>query len=108
MSNYLENVKKQFEYYKMLGDKALIQVPDDKLFWKFNENSNSIAIIVNHLWGNMLSRWTDFLTADGEKEWRIDGMTQEQRKLSIRGVWNDTLLVERINACWTPETDPVM
>ena len=71
MSNYLESVKKQFEYYKMLGDKTLIQVPDDKLFWKFNENSNSIAIIVNHLWGNMLSRWTDFLTADGEKEWRV-------------------------------------
>jgi len=43
---------------------------------------------------------------DGEKEWRMDGLTQEQRKLSIRGVWNDTLLVERINACWTPETDP--
>ena len=68
--NYLESVKKQFEYYKMLGEKAMEQVPEDKLFWQFNEESNSIATIVKHLWGNMLSRWTDFLTTDGEKEWR--------------------------------------
>ena len=43
---------------------------DDKLFWQYNEESNSMATIVKHLWGNMLSRWTDFLTSDGEKEWR--------------------------------------
>jgi hypothetical protein len=70
MNNYLESVKKQFEYYKMLGEKAMEQVPEDKLSWQFNEESNSIATIVKHLWGNMLSRWTDFLTTDGEKEWR--------------------------------------
>lgn len=69
-SNYLESVIKQFEYYKMLGDKTFVQIPDEKLFWQFNEDSNSIAIIVKHLWGNMMSRWTDFLTTDGEKEWR--------------------------------------
>ncbi|WP_210464242.1 DUF1572 domain-containing protein [Rufibacter roseolus] len=69
-SNYLESVRKQFEYYKMLGDKTFPQVPDEKLFWQFNEDSNSIGTIVKHLWGNMLSRWTDFLTSDGEKEWR--------------------------------------
>jgi len=40
------------------------------LFWQYNDASNSIAIIVQHLWGNMLSRWTNFLTEDGEKEWR--------------------------------------
>lgn len=70
MNNYLDSVKKQFEYYKMLGEKTIEQVPDDKLFWQYNEESNSIATIVKHLWGNMLSRWTDFLTTDGEKEWR--------------------------------------
>jgi hypothetical protein len=71
MSNdYLESVKKQFMYYKMLGEKTFLQVSDDKLFWKYNEDSNSIAVIVKHLWGNMLSRWTNFLTTDGEKEWR--------------------------------------
>lgn len=69
-NNYLESVIKQFEYYKLLGDKTFEQVPDDKLFWQYNDDSNSIAIIVKHLWGNMLSRWTDFLTTDGEKDWR--------------------------------------
>lgn len=46
------------------------QLEDADLFWQFNPESNSIAIIVNHLWGNMRSRWTDFLSTDGEKEWR--------------------------------------
>jgi hypothetical protein len=70
MNNYLESVRKQFGYYKMLAEKTMAQVPDEKLFWQFNEESNSIATIVKHLWGNMLSRWTDFLTTDGEKDWR--------------------------------------
>jgi len=69
-TNYLESVIKQFEYYKMLGDKTFAQIPEEKLFWQYNEDSNSISTIVKHLWGNMLSRWTDFLTSDGEKEWR--------------------------------------
>ena len=69
-SNYLDSMRRQFEYYKMLGEKAIAQVPDDKLSWQYNEDSNSIATIVKHLWGNMLSRWTNFLTSDGEKEWR--------------------------------------
>ncbi|MBX2953616.1 MAG: DUF1572 domain-containing protein [Leadbetterella sp.] len=68
--NYLESVIKQFEYYKMLGEKTFAQVSDEKLFWQYNEDSNSIAVIVKHLSGNMLSRWMDFLTTDGEKEWR--------------------------------------
>ncbi len=69
-NDYLESVKKQFEYYKMLGEKTFSQLSDEQLFWQYNEESNSIATIVKHLWGNMLSRWTDFLTTDGEKEWR--------------------------------------
>src|ERR1044071_4703227 len=69
-ANYLESVKKQFLYYKQLGDKAMDQLSDEKLFWQPTPESNSIAIIVQHLWGNMLSRWTDFLTTDGEKAWR--------------------------------------
>lgn len=67
---YLESVIKQFEYYKMLGEKTFNQLPEEKLFWQYNVDSNSIATLVKHLWGNMLSRWTDFLTTDGEKEWR--------------------------------------
>ena len=69
-NNYLQSVTKQFEYYKMLGERTMAQLSDEDLFWQYNEESNSIAIIIKHLWGNMLSRWTDFLTSDGEKEWR--------------------------------------
>ena len=69
-NNYLESVIKQFKYYKLLGEKTIEQVSDADLFWQYNKESNSIAIIVSHLWGNMLSRWTDFLTTDGEKDWR--------------------------------------
>ena len=68
--NYLNSVKKQFEYYKVLGEKTFAQLQEEDLFWQYNEETNSIAIIVNHLSGNMKSRWTDFLTTDGEKEWR--------------------------------------
>lgn len=71
MSNsFLSSAIKQFEYYKLLGEKTIAQISEDSLFWKYNEDSNSITIIVQHLSGNMLSRWTDFLTTDGEKEWR--------------------------------------
>lgn len=69
-TNYLESARKQFEYYKQLGDRTFDQLAEKDFFWQFNPESNSIAIIVRHLWGNMLSRWTDFLTSDGEKEWR--------------------------------------
>lgn len=68
--NYLESVIKYFRQQKSLGDKTIEQLTEENLLWQFNENSNSIAIIVNHLWGNMLSRWSNFLTEDGEKDWR--------------------------------------
>ncbi len=70
MNDYLASVIKQFNYYKSLGERTFQQVPVEKLFWKPNNESNSMAIIVKHISGNMLSRWTDFLTSDGEKEWR--------------------------------------
>lgn len=69
-NNYLESVKKQFLYYKTLGEKAMEQLDPEQLFISTNDDTNSIAVIVKHLSGNMLSRWTDFLTSDGEKEWR--------------------------------------
>ena len=67
---YLNSIKNQFEYYKSVGEKTFDQMDEKDLFWQYNDESNSIAIIVNHLWGNMKSRWTDFLTSDGEKDWR--------------------------------------
>ncbi len=70
MNSYLESSIKQFEYYKSLGDKTFNQLTFDELKNEFTEDSNSISIIVKHIVGNMLSRWTNFLTEDGEKEWR--------------------------------------
>lgn len=67
---FLESSTKFLNYYKKLGEEAMAQLTDDQVLAKPNEASNSIALIVHHLNGNMLSRWTDFLTTDGEKEWR--------------------------------------
>ena len=89
-TDYLNSVTKQFEYYKMLGDKTIAQLPDDKLIWQFNPESNSIATIIKHLSGNMLSRWTDFLTSDGEKEWRNRDAEFD----------NDLTTKEEVIKCW--------
>jgi len=89
---YLNSVKKQFEYYRSVGEKTFDQLEKTDLFWHFNEESNSIAIIVNHLWGNMKSRWTDFLTSDGEKEWRNRDLEFEsviKTKEELFAKWNE-------------------
>jgi Protein of unknown function (DUF1572) len=67
---YLESVKKQMLYYKTIAEKAILQLEDEQLFYSTNQDTNSISVIIKHMAGNMLSRWTDFLTSDGEKEWR--------------------------------------
>ncbi len=67
---YLDSAKRQFMMYKQLGEKAIAQIDDKDLSWQANEDSNSIVMIIKHMWGNMMSRWTDFLTTDGEKPWR--------------------------------------
>jgi hypothetical protein len=59
-----------FEANKRLADRAVEQVPDDKLHTALDANTNSIAVIMKHVAGNLASRWTDFLTTDGEKPWR--------------------------------------
>ena len=90
-ASFLESAKKQFLYYKMLGEKAINQLEDEQLFISLNEETNSIAQIVKHLSGNMLSRWTDFLTLDGEKEWRDrDGefVDTYQSKEELLENWN--------------------
>ncbi len=67
---YLENVIKEFIDIKKQGERAMSQIKDEDYFYQPNQVTNSIAIIIRHLTGNMISRWTDFLTTDGEKEWR--------------------------------------
>lgn len=88
---YLESVKKQFLYYKTLGEKAMEQLEPELLFVTTNEDTNSIATIVKHISGNMLSRWTDFLTTDGEKEWRNRDQEFEndlQTKEAVLDAWD--------------------
>lgn len=66
-SNYLQDALRTFRSYKNLADRALEQVSNDEFFIQIDSESNSLAIIVKHTAGNLRSRWTDFLTTDGEK-----------------------------------------
>ena len=67
---FLQAAIKKFKFQKQLGEKAFAQLDEKDLFVKPSKESNSIAVIVQHMSGNMLSRWTNFLTEDGEKPWR--------------------------------------
>ena len=90
--DYLKSIKSQFEYYKLIGEKTVEQLTEEQLFWQYNSESNSIAMIINHLSGNMRSRWTDFLTTDGEKEWRNRDSEFEnaiQTKAELISKWNE-------------------
>jgi len=66
-TSYLEDSLSLFRYYKKLAERAMEQVTDEQLFATLDEEANSIAIVVKHVAGNLRSRWTDFLTTDGEK-----------------------------------------
>lgn len=88
---FLESSKRLFLYYKTIAEKAIDQIDEDQLFFSANEDTNSIAIIMQHLAGNMLSRWTDYLTTDGEKDWRNrDGEFEEnyKTKAALLAFWN--------------------
>ena len=67
VQNYYDDAISALKAYKKLADKAIEQVNDDELFVTLDEESNSVAVIMKHMAGNMFSRWTNFLTTDGEK-----------------------------------------
>ncbi len=69
-SEFLSAIINAFEANKRLAERAIEQVPDDKLHTALDPSTNSIAVTMQHIAGNLLSRWTDFLTTDGEKPWR--------------------------------------
>ena len=69
-TNFLQSAIKQFQDFKLLGEKTFAQLKDEDFHYQPNDITNSIAINITHLHCNMLSRWTNFLTEDGEKEWR--------------------------------------
>jgi hypothetical protein len=81
-TEFLKSAIKRLSYYKELGDKTFDQLNESDFHNQPNAESNSIAIIIQHLAGNMLSRWTDFLTADGEKQWRNRDAEFEEQNLS--------------------------
>ncbi|MEZ7516703.1 DUF1572 family protein [Flavobacterium frigidarium] len=89
--SYLSSTKKQFAYYKLVGEKAIDQLEDEQLFIVANEDTNSIATIIKHIAGNMLSRWTDFLITDGEKDWRnrdTEFANDLKTKDEVLDIWN--------------------
>ena len=85
---YLEDVAEQFRKYKVLAERALAQVRDEDLFVTLDPESNSLAMLVQHMAGNLISRWTDFLTTDGEKPGRDRDSEFETRE----GVTRESLL----------------
>ena len=89
---FLASVIKRFKEYKTLGEKTFEQLKDDEMNMQPNAESNSIGIIIQHLNGNMVSRWTNFLTEDGEKDSRRrDDEFEEHHftKSELLGKWNE-------------------
>jgi len=82
-ATYLASAISRVSYYKSLGDKSLAQLEEAEFYFKPNETSNSIAVIMQHMAGNMLSRWTNFLTEDGEKEWRNRDQEFDESKIPL-------------------------
>lgn len=88
--DFLQTAVKRLKYYKDLGDKTFEQLHDWDFHYQPNDDSNSIAIIIQHMAGNMLSRWTNFLTEDGEKEWRnrdAEFEVAKQSKKELLELW---------------------
>jgi len=89
-TTFLQTAIKRFAFYKDLGDKTFAQLQDAAFLFQPNEASNSLAVIIQHMSGNMLSRWTNFLTEDGEKEWRNRDMefeTHPYNKEQLLEMW---------------------
>jgi hypothetical protein len=91
-TSYLEDSLTLLRYYKKLAERAMEQVTDEQLFATLDEEANSIAIVVKHMAGNMRSRWTDFLTADGEKPDRnrdTEFVDPSATRKALLNVWED-------------------
>lgn len=90
-NSYVEDSRAVFRYYQTLAERAMAQVSDEQLFEQIDEESNSIAIVAKHMAGNMRSRWTDFLTTDGEKPDRNRDTEFEEpprSRVELMEMWN--------------------
>lgn len=105
---YLEDIVRSFRNYKRLGDAAIARTPDEALHTEIDERSNSVAIISKHVAGNLRSRFTDFLTTDGEKPDRNRDtefqMPDRASRTEIERWWNDgwTVVLSSLESL-TPE-----
>lgn len=91
---YLRSIKVTFKKYKAMGDKTFEQLGEKDFHFSPDKDSNSIAVVIQHISGNLLSRFTDFLTSDGEKPSRNRDMEFEEQQLS------KVKLIDRWNKAW--------
>ncbi len=118
--DFLKDAIKRFIYYKELGDKTFVQLEEKDFFWQPDAANNSIAVIIQHMYGNMVSRWTNFLSEDGEKHWRRRDAEFEQMQCSkqdLLAFWNEgwkclidtleTLTEEDLSRTVTIRTEPL-
>jgi hypothetical protein len=90
-SEFLPQIIKRFKNIKELADKTFEQLDDKDFFYQPSPESNSVAIIIQHMYGNAMSRWTNFLTEDGEKEWRkrdAEFEVMDARRNDLLSFWN--------------------
>jgi hypothetical protein len=90
-AEFLPTIISRFKAYKTLADKTFEQLTDEQFFYKPSEDSNSIAVIIQHMYGNAMSRFTNFLTEDGEKEWRNrdeEFETMDATRADLISFWN--------------------
>lgn len=108
-TSYIEDSLSLFRFYKKMGERAMDQVSDDQLFEALDEEMNSIAIMAKHMAGNMRSRWTDFLTSDGEKADRnrdSEFVAPPTTRAELMKMWNEGW--ERVFAAVAPLSDADM
>ena len=105
-TSYIEDSLSLFRHYKKMSESAMEQISDQQLFTALDEEMNSIAIIVKHMAGNMRSRWTDFLTSDGEKPDRnrdTEFVAPPKTRADLLRVWNEGW--ERVFSALEPLSD---
>src|SRR5215469_1937900 len=93
---YLDEVRRNFRGYKRLAEATFAQLQEDEFFYSPDSESNSVAVIMKHISGNLRSRWTDFLTTDGEKPDRNRDQEFEMDKSATRDQ-----LMQRWEAGWS-------
>ena len=109
----VDSIKSEFLRYKKLGEGAIEQIPDDRINKVLGEDNNSIGVIVYHISGNLKSRFTDFLTTDGEKVWRKRDTEFLERNIGREELiekWNEgwDILMETLNTLSDADLDKVV